>query len=186
MSPPESRLLDGRSVGLPASLYIHLRPSRASLVEARARLDAESRDRLPELSPGSLPASAAPGSRSAGPGSLRHMVPGRARRGRAVAIRLRFRRPPPNRTGCRVGGWRGIGLCRSSWALAGNRLRPFPSAPLRTAHESFDLKQLARQATSTWFRSLCISHPSPFKPRPACLPSPCDGLSPPRTTTETP
>ena len=28
-------------------------------------------------------------------------------------------------------------------AVTGNRLRPFPSAPLRTARESFDLKQLA-------------------------------------------
>ena len=28
-------------------------------------------------------------------------------------------------------------------AVTGNRLRPFPSAPLRTAHESFDLKRLA-------------------------------------------
>jgi hypothetical protein len=43
----------------------------------------------------------------------------------------------------RVGGWRGIGLCRGSYVLADNRLRPFPSAPLRTARESFDLKRLA-------------------------------------------
>ena len=28
-------------------------------------------------------------------------------------------------------------------AVTGNRLRPFPSAPLRTARESFDLKRLA-------------------------------------------
>ena len=27
--------------------------------------------------------------------------------------------------------------------MTGNRLRPFPSAPLRTARESFDLKRLA-------------------------------------------
>src|SRR5262245_43501157 len=50
---------------------------------------------------------------------------------------------PQNRTGSRVGGWRGRGSCRGSYVLAENRLRPFPSAPLRTARESFDLKQLA-------------------------------------------
>src|SRR5262249_53333961 len=48
-----------------------------------------------------------------------------------------------NRTCSRVGGWRGLGLCRGSYVLADNRRRPFPSAPLRTARESFDLKQLA-------------------------------------------
>ena len=47
------------------------------------------------------------------------------------------------KTGGRVGGWRGIGLRRGSYVLAENRLRPFPTAPLRTARESFDLKRLA-------------------------------------------
>jgi len=34
-------------------------------------------------------------------------------------------------------------------AVTGNRLRPFPSAPLRTARESFDLKQLASGLSMT-------------------------------------
>ena len=65
------------------------------------------------------------------------------------------RLPPPNRACRRVGGWRGIGLCRGSYVLAENRLRPFPSAPLRTARESFDLKQLAS--------GLCFER-VPFRP----------------------
>jgi hypothetical protein len=48
-------------------------------------------------------------------------------------IGLPYRRFPHSA----LGGWRGIGLCRGSYVLAENRLRPFPSAPLRTDRDRF-------------------------------------------------
>jgi hypothetical protein len=94
---------------------------------------------------------------------------------RVAALRWYFSNHPlPNRTGSRVGGRR--------VTLTGT----FPTAPLRTDRDRSRVNQLSSSATSTRVRSLSISDPSPLKRHPTCLPSPCGGLSPPRTTTETP
>src|SRR3954462_14650803 len=61
-------------------------------------------------------------------------------------------------------------LCRVSSVLADNRLRPFPSAPLRTDRDRFRVNQLSSQATSTRFRSSCISHPLAFQMSPDLSP----------------
>ena len=55
-------------------------------------------------------------------------------------------------------------------AVTGNRLRPFPSAPLRTDRDRFRVNQLSSQATSTRFRSSCISHPLAFQMSPSLSP----------------
>ena len=55
-------------------------------------------------------------------------------------------------------------------AVTGNRLRPFPSAPLRTDRDRFRVNQLSSQATSTRFRSSCISHPLAFEMSPSLSP----------------
>jgi hypothetical protein len=55
-------------------------------------------------------------------------------------------------------------------AVTGNRLRPFPPAPLRTDRDRFRVNQLSSQATSTRFRSLCISHPLAFQMVPSLSP----------------
>jgi hypothetical protein len=47
---------------------------------------------------------------------------------------------------------------------------PFPSAPLRTDRDRFRVNQLSSQATSTRFRSLCISHPWAFQMAPSLSP----------------
>jgi hypothetical protein len=96
------------------------------------------------------------------------------------------RRGPVDCTG-RVGGWRGARLVPEFVSPRGKPAAgPFPSAPLRTERESFDLIRLSSTRKSREVRLWPFRRPCSLLFRSTCLASPCGRFSRPPTTIEAP